>query len=126
MAVSREDVLHVAGLARLRLTASEVERLTVQLNSILEHMRALAEVEVEGVEAVGGAAEWEAPLRGKDVGPDALQLAPRALAPSWEDGFFTVPRLAALDTAELEEAFEDKAAAEPAGRPAPEDLPGAP
>ncbi len=124
MEVSREDVLHVARLARLRLSDEEVARLTTQLNDILSHMELLSELDVEGVEAVGGATEWEAPLRPEAAGPDGLAFPASVLAPAWRDGFFKVPRLPALDAPELEEPFENKGVAEPEGRPAPEDLDG--
>lgn len=124
MAVTREDVLHVAALARLRLQEDEVERFTDQLNDILSHMEVLGTLDLEGVEAIDAATEWSAPLRADEVAPDALSVPPSELAPSWRDGFFTVPRLAALDASELEEAFEDKAAAPSSGRSDPEELPG--
>lgn len=124
MAVSRQDVLQVAALARLRLSEDEVERFTVQLNGILAHVEELMAVDIEGVEAVGGAAEWSARLREESEAPDGLSYSVAAMAPSWEDGFFTVPRIAALDASAMEEPFEDKARLDSAGRPDPEDLPG--
>ena len=66
MKISHQDVLHIAALARLRLAPPEVERFTVQLNTILEHMEVLRTVDAAGAEAVGGAAEWAAPLRDDD------------------------------------------------------------
>lgn len=124
MAVTREDVLQVAALARLRLEEDEVERFTAQLNDILSHMKELEALDVEGVEAVGAVAEWNAPLRDDDVAADALRVPPSELAPSWRDGFFTVPRVAALDVSELEEPFEDKAVVPSEGRSEPEELAG--
>lgn len=124
MAVTREDVLQIAKLARLRISDEEAERFTSELNDILSHMDELDAVDVSNVEAVGDATEWVAPLRSDDAEPDRLSVPASALAPDWEDGFFVVPRLAALDTTELEEPFEDKAAAESAGRPSEEDVQG--
>jgi aspartyl-tRNA(Asn)/glutamyl-tRNA(Gln) amidotransferase subunit C len=99
VAVSREDVLHVARLARLRLHESEIELFTHQLNDILAHMEELAEVEAEsaGAGALVVEAEAGAPLRADEPGADALLLAPSEIAVSWVEGFFTVPRLPALD-----------------------------
>lgn len=96
MAVTRDQVRHVARLARLRPDDAEVERLTRELNSILEHMDELAEADVGGVDAVGGVAEGAAPLRMDEPGADPLVRPVADLAPAWADGFFTVPRLAAL------------------------------
>ncbi len=99
MPVTTADVLHVAALARLRLRPEEVERLTGQLNDILAHMAELATADTAGIEP-GPATSWPAPLRADGAAPDPLQLPPAELAPDWEDGFFTVPRLAAMDTPE--------------------------
>lgn len=96
MAVRRSTVEHVARLARLRLTPEEVERYTAQLSDILEHVEALENVPVEGVDAVGGAAEGGTPLRSDVPGADPLSDPPERFAPAWQEGFFTVPRLAAL------------------------------
>ncbi|HEX7050266.1 MAG TPA: Asp-tRNA(Asn)/Glu-tRNA(Gln) amidotransferase subunit GatC [Longimicrobiales bacterium] len=125
MAVSREDVLHVARLARLRLSPEEVERFTTQLSGILAHVRELESVDVDRVEAFGGAAEGAAPLRSEDAAPDALDFPLSVLAPAWRDGFFVVPRLPAMDVEELEDPFEDKARVEPASSPASPEREGA-
>jgi aspartyl/glutamyl-tRNA(Asn/Gln) amidotransferase C subunit len=45
MAISKEEVLHVARLARLALTDEEVERLGAQLNAILEAVGKVSELE---------------------------------------------------------------------------------
>lgn len=111
MAVSRDDVLRVAALARLRLEPAEVERFTAQLNSILDHIGALGRAQGAAPRA-GEPADWPAPQRDDSGAPDALAFPPAHLAPAWEDGFFAVPRLPALDVAALEDAFEDKARAE--------------
>ncbi|HEX7089758.1 MAG TPA: Asp-tRNA(Asn)/Glu-tRNA(Gln) amidotransferase subunit GatC [Longimicrobiales bacterium] len=117
MAVSREDVLKIAALARLRLTPEEVERFAAQLGTILDHIGVLGEVEEAALPAEP--VEWPAPLREDGGHPDPLALPPRELAPAWEEGFFAVPRLPALDTAALEDAFEDKARVEEERRPEP-------
>jgi aspartyl-tRNA(Asn)/glutamyl-tRNA(Gln) amidotransferase subunit C len=49
MAISRDDVLHVAALARLDLTEEEVERLEEQLNAILDAVSKVSELELEDV-----------------------------------------------------------------------------
>jgi aspartyl-tRNA(Asn)/glutamyl-tRNA(Gln) amidotransferase subunit C len=50
MAISRDEVLHVAKLARLALTDDEVERLGEQLGAILEAVGKVSELELAGVE----------------------------------------------------------------------------
>ena len=130
MSVTREDVLQIAALARLRLEDAEVERLTVQLNDILGHVEALAEVgegaEVadvgEGAESGAGAeagagwrVDWAAPQREDAEGADPLHRSTQAFAPDFRDGFFVVPRLGAMEagnTAEVEVEVEVEAEAE--------------
>ena len=49
MAITREEVLHVANLARLELTNDEVERLTGQLSAILEAVSKVSELDLSDV-----------------------------------------------------------------------------
>ena len=49
MAITREEVLHVAKLARLELTEDEVERLTRQLGAILEAVSKVSELDLSDV-----------------------------------------------------------------------------
>jgi aspartyl-tRNA(Asn)/glutamyl-tRNA(Gln) amidotransferase subunit C len=50
MAISRDEVLHVARLARLELAEAELERFAEQLNAILEAVGKVGELDLEGVE----------------------------------------------------------------------------
>lgn len=103
MAVTRADVEYIAGLARLRLSEEEAQRMTSQLNSILEHMDLLRAVDVSGVEGLGGMAEWPAPARDPGGAPDALRRSVERFAAGWADGFFVVPRLPAVEGADGKE-----------------------
>ena len=91
MAISRDEVLHVARLARLALTDEEVERLGAQLNAILEAVGKVAELDLEGVEptahplALVNAWAEDEPHESLPV-EEAL-----ANAPEREEGFFKVP-----------------------------------
>ena len=96
MAVTREEVIYIARLARLDLSPEELERFTPQLNRVLAHAAELAEVDVGGVAPVGGASEWAAPLRDDVVQKDNLAISPEMLSAFVASGFFTVPRLPAL------------------------------
>jgi len=49
MAITREEVLHVAKLARLELTDDEVERLTGELSAILEAVSKVSELDLSDV-----------------------------------------------------------------------------
>ncbi len=98
MPVTSADVLHVAALARLRLSPDEVERLAGELSDILGHV-----AELVTADSAGGGAEplpattWPAPLRSDAVPAAALAIPPSQLAPTFEHGFFTVPRLGAME-----------------------------
>ena len=97
MSVSRSDVLHVAALARLHLSDEEVALFTEQLNGILKHVAELNALDTSAVPAIGGVAEWPAPLRDDQPGADLLAFPPGVLSQHVDAGFFTVPRLAAMD-----------------------------
>jgi aspartyl-tRNA(Asn)/glutamyl-tRNA(Gln) amidotransferase subunit C len=93
MPVTRDDVNHVARLARLGVAEERVGSLVAELNGILSHMDALARVDA-GEFTTEPEAEPGGPLR-PDEGP-AVPLARdiAGFAPAVRDGFFLVPRLA--------------------------------
>jgi aspartyl-tRNA(Asn)/glutamyl-tRNA(Gln) amidotransferase subunit C len=97
VSVTREEALYVASLARLILSDDELSAFTAQLNDILAHVTELETADVSQVDALTGAAEWPAPLRGDEPGADPLNAPATALSTAAEQGFFSVPRLAALD-----------------------------
>ena len=100
MAVSIDDVRHIASLARLGLTEHRAAAIVNELNTILGHMDELAKVDTAGVqEAIGVGAEG-LPVR-KDVGPPyPLARSLEAFAPSIRDGFLLVPRLSTHESTE--------------------------
>ena len=99
MAVTREDVLHVASLARLALDDDDVPRLVRELNGILAHMEALKKVDTTGVSGAEAVGDAGMPLR-VDAGPPYPLAHPREeFAPEMRDGFFIVPRLATHEDA---------------------------
>ena len=50
MALTKNDVKHLAKLARLSLTEEEIEKFTNQLGEIFQHLDKLAELDTEGIE----------------------------------------------------------------------------
>jgi aspartyl-tRNA(Asn)/glutamyl-tRNA(Gln) amidotransferase subunit C len=100
VAVSIDDVRHIASLARLGLTEPRAAAIVNELNTILAHMDELAKVDTAGVqEAIGVGAEG-LPVR-KDLGPPfPLARSLDAFAPSIRDGFFLVPRLSTHESTE--------------------------
>jgi aspartyl-tRNA(Asn)/glutamyl-tRNA(Gln) amidotransferase subunit C len=83
--IDREQVLHVARLARLRLSDEEVERMGEELSTILDHIEKLNELDLEGVEPTSHVIELENVLREDVPRPSlprdkALEQAPDAAA----------------------------------------------
>lgn len=100
MSVSIDEVKHVAMLARLGLTEERAQSLTRDMNTILEHMGALAKVKTDGVEEFVSGDEAGMRLR-RDEGPAApLSAPPQSFAPEMREGLFIVPRLATHEDAE--------------------------
>ncbi|HET7631259.1 MAG TPA: Asp-tRNA(Asn)/Glu-tRNA(Gln) amidotransferase subunit GatC [Gemmatimonadaceae bacterium] len=99
MAVSLDDVRHIAALARLGLSAERAQALTAELNTILGHMDVLTQVDTSSVTDADDVAAGM-PLRPDAPPPDALLRPPQAMAPSARDGFLLVPRLATHETGE--------------------------
>ena len=94
MSVSREDVLHVATLARLGLDPERIPTIVAELNGILAHMDVLSKVDTSSVGAVTGIGAAGTPLR-VDGGNQIPLARPRdAFAPAMRESFFLVPRLA--------------------------------
>jgi aspartyl-tRNA(Asn)/glutamyl-tRNA(Gln) amidotransferase subunit C len=89
--IDREQVLHVARLARLRLSDEEVERMGEELSTILDHIEKLNELDLDGVEPTSHVVELENVLR-EDVPRPSLPRA-KALeqAPDEAGGGFRVP-----------------------------------
>jgi aspartyl-tRNA(Asn)/glutamyl-tRNA(Gln) amidotransferase subunit C len=99
VAVTIDDVRHIASLARLGMTDERAQSLVRELNTILQHMDVLSRVDTEGVHEVGGIGAAGLPLRA-DVGPPIpLDRLREDIAPRMRDGFFLVPRLATHDDA---------------------------
>lgn len=100
MAVTLEDVRHVAALARLGLTDDRARALMNELNTILAHMAVLQQVDTQGFDPAVGVGAAGAPLR-PDVGPPIpMARSPEEFAPEMRDGFFLVPRLATHEDVE--------------------------
>jgi aspartyl-tRNA(Asn)/glutamyl-tRNA(Gln) amidotransferase subunit C len=100
VAVTIDDVRHIASLARLGLGDERAAQLVQELNTILGHMDALSKVNTGGVaEAVGSGAHG-LPLREDGGPPIPLARSIDAFAPAVRDGFFIVPRLSTHESAE--------------------------
>ncbi len=89
--ITRDDVVHVARLARLALSETEIERFTGQLAAILDHARDVESLDVEGVPPMSHPFPLVNVLRDDVVGPCVDRDEVLAMAPAVEDGRFRVP-----------------------------------
>lgn len=90
MSLSREEVLHIAHLARIGITDDEVEKFRVQLSDILGHFELLNELDTDGVEPTAYPLPLESVMRDDEVGPSLAVDDALANAPQAEDGAFRV------------------------------------
>jgi aspartyl-tRNA(Asn)/glutamyl-tRNA(Gln) amidotransferase subunit C len=91
MAITREDVLHVARLARLELSEEEVARMQEQLAAILEAVGKVAELDLSDVEPTAHPLDLVNVLADDEPRPSLPPDEALANAPDPEDGFFGVP-----------------------------------
>ncbi len=94
MAVTIDDVRHIASLARVGVTDGRARSLVGELNTILEHMAVLSRVDTADVDGLVAVGLDRAPLHADAGPPITLQRPLIEIAPSMRDGFFLVPRLA--------------------------------
>jgi aspartyl-tRNA(Asn)/glutamyl-tRNA(Gln) amidotransferase subunit C len=91
MSITRDQVLHVARLARLALTEDEIERFQSQLNAILEAVGIVAELDLDDVEATDHPLDIVNVLDEDEPRPSLSIEDALANAPDPEGGFFGVP-----------------------------------
>lgn len=89
--IEREQVLHVAKLARLRLSDEEVEKMAGELSGILEHVDRISELDLDGVEPTSHVVELENVLRADEPRPSWPREAVLEQAPDPAEGAFRVP-----------------------------------
>ena len=90
MRLSREEVLHIARLARLGLDETEIDKFSKQLSNLLEHFRVLQQVDTTGVPPTAQSITLQNVVRGDEaqasLSPDQIL----ANAPQKEGDFFRV------------------------------------
>jgi aspartyl-tRNA(Asn)/glutamyl-tRNA(Gln) amidotransferase subunit C len=100
VAVTIDDVHHIAALSRISLTGDRAAIVMGELNTILGHMDILTRVDTEGVQEAIGIGAQGLPVRADGAAPVALARSLDAFAPALRDGFFLVPRLATHESTE--------------------------
>ena len=93
MKISREEVLHVADLARLTVDDNAVEIFAEQLGSILEYVEKLSAVDTSGITPTAHAVEMANAFRKDEATHHLHRDAALANAPEAEDGHFIVPKV---------------------------------
>ena len=91
--ISRDEVAHLARLARLALTEDELDSFAGQLDAILAHVSQIQAVDVTGVEPTGNPLKDVNVFRTDVVEPCLTQEEALAQAPKAVDGRFAVPRI---------------------------------
>ena len=90
--LSRDQVLHVARLARLELSGEEVERMSAELSKVLDHIEKIAELgDLEQVEPTSHVISVENALRADEPRPSLPPDVALAQAPDVDRGGFRVP-----------------------------------
>jgi aspartyl-tRNA(Asn)/glutamyl-tRNA(Gln) amidotransferase subunit C len=91
--ISREEVVHVARLARLQFTDDELARLQPELDAIFEYVRQLAELDLSGLETTSHAVAVKNVLRPDEPVPSLEHAKAVSNGPEVERGQFVVPRI---------------------------------
>lgn len=89
--IDRDQVLHVARLARLDLDEEEVERMAGELSGILDHVDKISELDLDGVEPTSHVIELVNVLRADEARPSWPKEEILEPAPDPAEGAFRVP-----------------------------------
>jgi aspartyl-tRNA(Asn)/glutamyl-tRNA(Gln) amidotransferase subunit C len=91
LAITREDVLHVARLARLEIPEGEIERVRAELGAILDAVGKVSELDLEGVEPTSHPLDVVNVWAEDAPRPSLTREEALANAPDAADGAFRVP-----------------------------------
>ena len=89
--ISREEVLHVARLARLELSEQEIESISRELSDVLEHIERIKGLDLSGVPPTSHVVEMTARLRADEARPCLPRELVLAQAPAVSEDGFLVP-----------------------------------
>jgi aspartyl-tRNA(Asn)/glutamyl-tRNA(Gln) amidotransferase subunit C len=89
--LDRDQVLHVARLARLELTDDEVDRMAAELSHVLDHIEAIRELDLTGVPPTSHVIDVTNVLRADDPQPSLAREVILAAAPEPLNDGFGVP-----------------------------------
>jgi aspartyl-tRNA(Asn)/glutamyl-tRNA(Gln) amidotransferase subunit C len=89
--ITRDEVLHVARLARLALSEEEIEPMARELSAVLDHIAKIAELDLDDVEPTSHVVEVSGGLRPDEPRPCLPREVALAAAPAVSDEGFLVP-----------------------------------
>jgi aspartyl-tRNA(Asn)/glutamyl-tRNA(Gln) amidotransferase subunit C len=89
--IDRDQVLHVARLARLELAEPELERMAEELSGILDHVERMNELDLDSVEPTSHVVPLENVLRPDEPRPSWPRDRMLEEAPDPDEGAFRVP-----------------------------------
>ncbi len=89
--IERDELLHVARLARLALHDDELDTTAAELSTILEHVAAIEELDLDGVEPTAHMGDVSDSLRADEARPSLPRDVALAPAPAVRDDGFLVP-----------------------------------
>ncbi|PNU19326.1 Asp-tRNA(Asn)/Glu-tRNA(Gln) amidotransferase GatCAB subunit C [Geothermobacter hydrogeniphilus] len=93
MSMTREQVAHVARLARLDLADNELDRLAADMDAILSYVDKLNELDIDGIEPTAHAVPMENAFREDRVRPSIGTEKALVNAPAADDSCFLVPKV---------------------------------
>ena len=91
--ITSEQVHYIAGLARLSLDESDVERVAADMDRILEYVDSLAELDTSGITPTAHAIELSTPVREDEAAPGMDPELAVSNAPERVDSAFSVPKV---------------------------------
>ena len=91
--LTRDEVVKVAVLARLKLTDGQIDALTSELAKILEYVQVLDELDTESIEPMAHAVTLSDVFREDEVRPSLPRTAALANAPKTDGRYFLVPAI---------------------------------
>ena len=93
MRISKQEVLHVANLARLNIDESQIDRFADQIGQILEYVETLNELDTTGVVPTSHAIDMANAFRDDELSKPLDRKTVLANAPEDDEGSFIVPKV---------------------------------
>jgi aspartyl-tRNA(Asn)/glutamyl-tRNA(Gln) amidotransferase subunit C len=93
--LTHDDTKHIAELAKLKLSPSEIEKFTEQLSDVLSHIQLLDEVDTNNTEPTSQTTRLENVLRDDEIKADNILTQEEALSgtENTKNGFITVKQI---------------------------------